>query len=194
MVERVLVISVHQLFTDILLTSSVWLLCSSLTPGFIYFLSPSLPPSLPLSVYASTPLFFLPLSPFHSLNSLLSLPIFFFLTLFFILTSALLSISNSLSQYPLLSLLTICLSISLPPLPSSPPLSSPVPLSLVQVRVGAEVSDVQLVQLSPNTGYTVSIFALHGEAASNPLTDTGVTCTSAPSSPCAFGVLLTEIA
>ncbi|KAL2081858.1 hypothetical protein ACEWY4_021676 [Coilia grayii] len=44
-----------------------------------------------------------------------------------------------------------------------------------EMRVGADVKDVQLVQLLPNTAYTVSLFALHGEAASNPLTDTGVT-------------------
>ncbi|XP_031437444.1 collagen alpha-1(XII) chain isoform X2 [Clupea harengus] len=54
-------------------------------------------------------------------------------------------------------------------------LNATQPTTEKEVRVGAEVSDVQLVQLSPNTGYTVSIFALHGEAASNPLTDTGVT-------------------
>uniref|UniRef100_A0A8B9L3R5 Collagen alpha-1(XII) chain n=1 Tax=Astyanax mexicanus TaxID=7994 RepID=A0A8B9L3R5_ASTMX len=37
------------------------------------------------------------------------------------------------------------------------------------------VNDVQLLQLVPNTAYTLSLFALHGEAASDPLTDQGVT-------------------
>ncbi|XP_063079246.1 collagen alpha-1(XII) chain isoform X6 [Engraulis encrasicolus] len=50
-----------------------------------------------------------------------------------------------------------------------------------EMRVGGDVNDVQLEQLLPNTAYTVSIFALHGEAASNPLTDTGVTLPMPPS-------------
>lgn len=45
----------------------------------------------------------------------------------------------------------------------------------VQIRVG-DVNDVQLVQLIPNTAYTISLYALHGEAASDALVDQGVTC------------------
>ncbi|XP_046901401.1 collagen alpha-1(XII) chain isoform X1 [Hypomesus transpacificus] len=44
-----------------------------------------------------------------------------------------------------------------------------------EIRVGGEVTDLQLVQLIPNTAYTLSIFALHGESASDPLTEQGVT-------------------
>uniref|UniRef100_A0A672NTY1 Collagen type XII alpha 1 chain n=1 Tax=Sinocyclocheilus grahami TaxID=75366 RepID=A0A672NTY1_SINGR len=43
------------------------------------------------------------------------------------------------------------------------------------MRVGADVNDVQLLQLLPNTAYSISLFALHGEAASKPLIDRGVT-------------------
>uniref|UniRef100_A0A671LLM1 Collagen alpha-1(XII) chain n=1 Tax=Sinocyclocheilus anshuiensis TaxID=1608454 RepID=A0A671LLM1_9TELE len=43
------------------------------------------------------------------------------------------------------------------------------------MRVGADVNDVQLLQLLPNTAYSISLFALHGEAASEPLIDRGVT-------------------
>lgn len=39
------------------------------------------------------------------------------------------------------------------------------------------MNDVQLMQLLPNTAYSISLFALHGEAASEPLIDRGVTCT-----------------
>ncbi|XP_076129262.1 collagen alpha-1(XII) chain isoform X2 [Alosa pseudoharengus] len=60
-------------------------------------------------------------------------------------------------------------------------LNATQPTTEKEVRVGADVSDVQLVQLLHNTAYTVSLFALHGEAASNPLTDTGVTLPLPPS-------------
>uniref|UniRef100_A0A4W6E664 Collagen alpha-1(XII) chain n=1 Tax=Lates calcarifer TaxID=8187 RepID=A0A4W6E664_LATCA len=38
-----------------------------------------------------------------------------------------------------------------------------------------ETTEVQLVKLLPNTAYTLSLFALHGESASEPLTKQGVT-------------------
>uniref|UniRef100_A0A668A865 Collagen alpha-1(XII) chain n=1 Tax=Myripristis murdjan TaxID=586833 RepID=A0A668A865_9TELE len=45
-----------------------------------------------------------------------------------------------------------------------------------EVRVvGGDVTEVQLVRLLPNTAYTLSLFALHGESASEPLTEQGVT-------------------
>ncbi|XP_059211841.1 collagen alpha-1(XII) chain [Centropristis striata] len=44
-----------------------------------------------------------------------------------------------------------------------------------EVRVGGGVTNVQLVQLIPNTEYALRLFALHGEAASVPLEGTGVT-------------------
>ncbi|KAK1888687.1 Collagen alpha-1(XII) chain [Dissostichus eleginoides] len=44
-----------------------------------------------------------------------------------------------------------------------------------EVRVGGEVTDVQLVQLTPSTAYSISLYALHGEAASDALEGTGVT-------------------
>ena len=48
----------------------------------------------------------------------------------------------------------------------------------VQIRVGGEVTDVELVQLTPSTAYSISLYALHGEAASDALEGTGVTCES----------------
>uniref|UniRef100_A0A671YEV8 Collagen alpha-1(XII) chain n=1 Tax=Sparus aurata TaxID=8175 RepID=A0A671YEV8_SPAAU len=44
-----------------------------------------------------------------------------------------------------------------------------------EIRVGGDTTDVQLVKLLPNTAYTLSLFALHGESASEPLTKQGVT-------------------
>ncbi|XP_034073276.1 LOW QUALITY PROTEIN: collagen alpha-1(XII) chain-like [Gymnodraco acuticeps] len=44
-----------------------------------------------------------------------------------------------------------------------------------EIRVGGEVTDVQLVQLTPNTAYSISLYALYGEAASDALEGTGVT-------------------
>lgn len=44
-----------------------------------------------------------------------------------------------------------------------------------QIRVGGDTTDVQLVKLLPNTAYSLSLFALHGESASAPLTKQGVT-------------------
>ncbi|XP_041814167.1 collagen alpha-1(XII) chain [Chelmon rostratus] len=49
-----------------------------------------------------------------------------------------------------------------------------------EVRVGGDVTNVQLVQLIPNTAYTISLFALHGEAASDPLEGVGVTLPRPP--------------
>lgn len=46
----------------------------------------------------------------------------------------------------------------------------------LQERVGGDVSSIQLVQLIPITEYSISLYALHGEAASDPLEGTGVTC------------------
>lgn len=51
----------------------------------------------------------------------------------------------------------------------------PLNSSLLQMRVAADVNDVQLLQLLPNTAYSISLFALHGEASSEPLIDRGVT-------------------
>nr|XP_040055050.1 collagen alpha-1(XII) chain isoform X2 [Gasterosteus aculeatus aculeatus] len=44
-----------------------------------------------------------------------------------------------------------------------------------EMRVGRDTTEVQLVKLLPNTAYTLSLFALHGESASEPLTNQGVT-------------------
>ncbi|KAM9842426.1 collagen alpha-1(XII) chain [Aulostomus maculatus] len=49
------------------------------------------------------------------------------------------------------------------------------PTSEQEVRVGGDTTDVQLVKLLPDTAYTLSLFALHGESASDPLTKQGVT-------------------
>ncbi|KAF7662981.1 hypothetical protein LDENG_00222290 [Lucifuga dentata] len=49
------------------------------------------------------------------------------------------------------------------------------PTTEQEMRVGADTTDVQLVKLLPNTAYTLSLFALHGESASEPLTQQGVT-------------------
>ncbi|XP_073348827.1 collagen alpha-1(XII) chain [Pagrus major] len=47
-------------------------------------------------------------------------------------------------------------------------------------RVGGDITNVQLVQLIPNTAYSISLYALHGEAASDPLDGTGVTLPMPP--------------
>lgn len=44
-------------------------------------------------------------------------------------------------------------------------------------QIRTKKTDIQLKKLIPNTAYTLSVFALHGEAASDPLTDQGVTRT-----------------
>uniref|UniRef100_A0A8C7K2X2 Collagen alpha-1(XII) chain n=1 Tax=Oncorhynchus kisutch TaxID=8019 RepID=A0A8C7K2X2_ONCKI len=49
-----------------------------------------------------------------------------------------------------------------------------------EVRRLEDTTDVQLMQLIPNTAYTLSIFALHGESASDPLTKQGVTLPMPP--------------
>ncbi|XP_024293407.1 collagen alpha-1(XII) chain isoform X2 [Oncorhynchus tshawytscha] len=49
-----------------------------------------------------------------------------------------------------------------------------------EMRVGGDTTDVQLVQLIPNTAYTLSILALHGQSASDPLTEQGVTLPMPP--------------
>uniref|UniRef100_A0A3B4BYX3 Collagen alpha-1(XII) chain n=1 Tax=Pygocentrus nattereri TaxID=42514 RepID=A0A3B4BYX3_PYGNA len=54
-------------------------------------------------------------------------------------------------------------------------INATVPTVEKEMVVGADVNDVQLLQLLPNTAYTLSLFALHGQAASDPLMDQGVT-------------------
>ncbi|KAK7904802.1 hypothetical protein WMY93_017409 [Mugilogobius chulae] len=49
------------------------------------------------------------------------------------------------------------------------------PTTELEMRVGGDTTDVQLQRLLPNTAYTLSLFALYGEAASEPLTKQGVT-------------------
>uniref|UniRef100_A0A672IQ08 Collagen alpha-1(XII) chain n=1 Tax=Salarias fasciatus TaxID=181472 RepID=A0A672IQ08_SALFA len=48
------------------------------------------------------------------------------------------------------------------------------------MRVGGDTTEVQLKKLLPNTAYTLSLFALHGESASEPLTKQGVTLPMPP--------------
>ncbi|XP_030212285.1 collagen alpha-1(XII) chain isoform X2 [Gadus morhua] len=55
------------------------------------------------------------------------------------------------------------------------------PARELEMRVGGETTEVQLDNLYPNTAYTLSLFALHGELASEPLTDQGVTRPRPPS-------------
>ncbi|XP_044230033.1 collagen alpha-1(XII) chain isoform X2 [Thunnus albacares] len=54
------------------------------------------------------------------------------------------------------------------------------PTAEQEIRVGGDTTDVQLVKLLPNTAYTLSLFALHGESASEPLTQQGVTLPRPP--------------
>ncbi|XP_074540734.1 collagen alpha-1(XII) chain isoform X2 [Halichoeres trimaculatus] len=49
-----------------------------------------------------------------------------------------------------------------------------------EVRVGGDVTNVQLEKLIPNTAYAIRLYALHGEAASEPLEGTGVTLPPPP--------------
>ncbi|KAL0969281.1 hypothetical protein UPYG_G00224980 [Umbra pygmaea] len=55
------------------------------------------------------------------------------------------------------------------------PLNSTGPKVEKEMRVGGDTTDVQLVQLTPNTAYAVSISALYEESASDALTEQGVT-------------------
>nr|XP_015825821.2 collagen alpha-1(XII) chain isoform X3 [Nothobranchius furzeri] len=49
-----------------------------------------------------------------------------------------------------------------------------------ELRVKAGTTDVQLTKLLPNTAYSLSLFALYGESASEPLTKQGVTLPMPP--------------
>ncbi|XP_039980832.1 collagen alpha-1(XII) chain isoform X2 [Xiphias gladius] len=49
-----------------------------------------------------------------------------------------------------------------------------------EVRVGRDETSVQLEQLIPNTAYLITLYALHGEAASDPLEGKGVTLPMPP--------------
>uniref|UniRef100_A0A672LG59 Collagen alpha-1(XII) chain n=1 Tax=Sinocyclocheilus grahami TaxID=75366 RepID=A0A672LG59_SINGR len=50
-----------------------------------------------------------------------------------------------------------------------------------EIRVKGTVTDVQLKKLRPNTAYSVSVFSLSGDYASDPLSDQGVTLSIPPS-------------
>ncbi|KAJ8288713.1 hypothetical protein COCON_G00013720 [Conger conger] len=50
-----------------------------------------------------------------------------------------------------------------------------VPTDEIEMRVGADVTNVQLESLIPDTAYSITLYALHGEATSDPLVDQGVT-------------------
>uniref|UniRef100_A0A674ESD8 Collagen alpha-1(XII) chain n=1 Tax=Salmo trutta TaxID=8032 RepID=A0A674ESD8_SALTR len=60
-------------------------------------------------------------------------------------------------------------------------INATVPTVEKEVRVGADVNDVQLKELITDTAYTLTLFALHGVAASSPLVDQGVTLPLPPS-------------
>eukprot|EP00063_Salmo_salar_P085537 XP_014060372.1 PREDICTED: collagen alpha-1(XII) chain isoform X7 [Salmo salar] len=60
-------------------------------------------------------------------------------------------------------------------------INATVPTVEKEVRVGADVNDVQLKELITDTAYTLTLFALHGVAASSPLIDQGVTLPLPPS-------------
>uniref|UniRef100_A0A8C9ZMB3 Collagen alpha-1(XII) chain n=1 Tax=Sander lucioperca TaxID=283035 RepID=A0A8C9ZMB3_SANLU len=49
-----------------------------------------------------------------------------------------------------------------------------------EVRVGGDITNVQLVELIPSTAYTITLYALHGEATSDPLEGRGVTLPMPP--------------
>uniref|UniRef100_A0A3Q4AFB8 Collagen alpha-1(XII) chain n=1 Tax=Mola mola TaxID=94237 RepID=A0A3Q4AFB8_MOLML len=55
------------------------------------------------------------------------------------------------------------------------PINATQPSLEQEIRVGGDTSDVQLVKLFPNTAYTLTLSALHGESVSEPLTKQGVT-------------------
>ncbi|XP_040920044.1 collagen alpha-1(XII) chain isoform X3 [Toxotes jaculatrix] len=55
------------------------------------------------------------------------------------------------------------------------PINATGPQQDKEVRVGGDVTSLQLVQLMPNTAYSLTLYALHGEAASDPLEGRGVT-------------------
>ncbi|XP_066579143.1 collagen alpha-1(XII) chain isoform X2 [Amia ocellicauda] len=55
------------------------------------------------------------------------------------------------------------------------PINATVPAGEKELKVGYDETDVQLVELIPNTAYTLSLFALYGDATSDPLTTQDVT-------------------
>ncbi|KAI1895827.1 hypothetical protein AGOR_G00110770 [Albula goreensis] len=54
-------------------------------------------------------------------------------------------------------------------------LNATVPTDEKELRVGPDVTYVQLMDLIPDTAYAITLYALHGDAASDPLMDQGVT-------------------
>ncbi|TKS75342.1 Collagen alpha-1(XII) chain [Collichthys lucidus] len=55
------------------------------------------------------------------------------------------------------------------------PTNSTEPRVSKEVRVGGDTTNTELVELIPNTEYAITLYALHGEAASDPLEGKGVT-------------------
>lgn len=53
----------------------------------------------------------------------------------------------------------------------------------MQVQLGGDTTAVLLEALTPETVYSITVFALHGEAASEPLEGQGTTRRSPPSCP-----------
>lgn len=49
----------------------------------------------------------------------------------------------------------------------------------MQLRLPESVTDIQLTALSPDTEYTVTLYALYGDEASDPATTQETTCESA---------------
>lgn len=68
-------------------------------------------------------------------------------------------------------------------LSDTPPFPRPLPL---QVRVGSDITNVQLERLTPETEYSITVYALDGEAVSEPLEGRGVTCTSQETVTCSL--------